>query len=147
MAEKTYSEKLKDPRWQKKRLEIMDRDEWQCQFCLDKESTLNVHHLEYNGNPWEANSDQLVTLCEDCHFLVEDTKLPIVKGANLKLKFVLGSGTAFFIQNNDGGIKMVIHDTITNSISLNISITGESWNALHFHSKFNYAEKYGKKTD
>jgi len=37
----TYAEKLKDPRWQKKRLEIMERDEWTCQWCVDSESPLN----------------------------------------------------------------------------------------------------------
>ena len=31
-----YSEKLKDPRWQKKRLEILERDNFRCQYCGDK---------------------------------------------------------------------------------------------------------------
>lgn len=66
---KSYSEKLRDPRWQKKRLEILSRDEWTCQFCGDKESTLNVHHLIYeqNKNPWEYQDYFLITLCEGCH--------------------------------------------------------------------------------
>ena len=65
---KTYLQKLKDPRWQKKRLEIMNRDEFMCMNCADTESTLNVHHISYNGsNPWETNSELLITLCEPCH--------------------------------------------------------------------------------
>lgn len=63
----TYSEKLKDPRWQKKRLEILKRDNWTCQNCQSTTKTLHVHHLKYNGNPWEANNNDLQTLCEDCH--------------------------------------------------------------------------------
>lgn len=63
----TYREKLKDPRWQRKRLEILSRDDWQCRFCMDRYSTLHVHHLNYHGEPWEAPGDQLVTLCELCH--------------------------------------------------------------------------------
>ncbi len=63
----TYSEKLKDPRWQKKRLEILNRDEFTCRLCGDDKLTLHVHHICYNGNPWEANSDRLITLCEACH--------------------------------------------------------------------------------
>ena len=64
----TYSEKLKDPRWQKKRLLILERDGWSCQSCGDKESTLNVHHLWYEGNdPWDAPEESLLTLCEPCH--------------------------------------------------------------------------------
>jgi hypothetical protein len=66
---KTYSDKLKDPRWQKKRLEILDRDGFSCCSCGDKESTLHIHHKRYlkGKEPWEYENDLLVTLCEDCH--------------------------------------------------------------------------------
>lgn len=50
----TYYEMLKDPRWQKKRLEIMERDEFACRDCGDKESTLNVHHTYYEEEEQEA---------------------------------------------------------------------------------------------
>lgn len=63
----TYSGKLKDPRWQKKRLEILERDNWECQICGDNESTLIVHHYKYSGEPWEVEDKYLKTLCEDCH--------------------------------------------------------------------------------
>jgi hypothetical protein len=66
-----YSEKLKDPRWQKKRLAIMERDAWMCQACGNEKATLNVHHKEYHGDPWDAPDDSLETLCESCH---EDRK-------------------------------------------------------------------------
>jgi hypothetical protein len=68
-AKMKYSEKLKDPRWQKKRLEIFERDKWTCQFCGDTESTLVVHHLEYipGREPWEYDNSYLLTLCEGCH--------------------------------------------------------------------------------
>jgi hypothetical protein len=64
-----YSDKLKDPRWQKKRLKILERDEWQCQKCGEKENTLHVHHLRYfpNKEPWEYLDEDLLTLCCDCH--------------------------------------------------------------------------------
>lgn len=62
-----YYEKLKDPRWQKKRLEIMSRDDFACVYCKDKKSTLNVHHESYNGNPWEVENKELITLCHKCH--------------------------------------------------------------------------------
>jgi len=68
---KTYSEKLKDPRWQKKRLEILQRDEFTCQCCLDKEKTLHVHHIDtdYSIEPWDHEDSALITLCDDCHKL------------------------------------------------------------------------------
>jgi 5-methylcytosine-specific restriction endonuclease McrA len=68
----TYSEKLRDPRWQKKRLEILNRDEFTCTICGDDKSTLHVHHNAYAGEPWEADNNLLTTLCENCHFVVEN---------------------------------------------------------------------------
>lgn len=66
---KVYSEKLRDPRWQKRRLEIFQRDEFSCQRCQDDKSTLHVHHRRYlaGHEPWEYEDCDLVTLCESCH--------------------------------------------------------------------------------
>jgi hypothetical protein len=68
-AQTKYYEKLKDPRWQKLRLEIMQRDDFTCQMCGDKNKTLNVHHRRYikNTEPWDYPPHTLVTLCEICH--------------------------------------------------------------------------------
>jgi 5-methylcytosine-specific restriction endonuclease McrA len=65
----SYSEKLKDPRWQKKRLEILERDGWRCVLCENTEATLHVHHRRYfhGKDPWEYPSNLLSTLCENCH--------------------------------------------------------------------------------
>lgn len=66
---KTYWEKLKDPRWQRMRLAVMERDGFACQMCLDDKSTLNVHHRIYRkgADPWGYQPHELVTLCEACH--------------------------------------------------------------------------------
>ena len=73
----TYSEKLKDPRWQKKRLEILQRDNFTCQLCGDTETTLHIHHKKYfkNKEPWDINNKYLVTLCKHCHFELSKDKL------------------------------------------------------------------------
>jgi 5-methylcytosine-specific restriction endonuclease McrA len=64
----TYAQKLKDPRWQKKRLEIFKRDRWTCQWCLSKVETLNVHHHKYTvDSPWDEDPKNLVTVCAECH--------------------------------------------------------------------------------
>lgn len=65
----TYWEQLKDPRWQRRRLEIMQRDEFTCQNCFDSGSTLHVHHKHYvkGRKPWEYLDRELVTLCDNCH--------------------------------------------------------------------------------
>lgn len=64
-----YSEKLRDPRWQKKRLRILERDDFACQACFDTTSTLHIHHKFYSADkePWDYDDNALVTLCEGCH--------------------------------------------------------------------------------
>jgi hypothetical protein len=66
-----YAELLKDPRWQKKRLEIFERDGWACRYCGNSKQTLVVHHKDYlpNLEPWDYLDDWLITLCEECHEL------------------------------------------------------------------------------
>lgn len=61
------SDPYKSPKWQKKRLLILERDGWQCCSCGDTESTLHVHHAAYHGMPWDTPDDFLQTLCETCH--------------------------------------------------------------------------------
>lgn len=72
-----YYEKLKDPRWQKLRLEVMQRDKFSCVHCGDKSATLNVHHLAYHKSPWDSPPEELITLCEQCHENVERLKLMV----------------------------------------------------------------------
>lgn len=68
-----YYKKLKDPRWQKKRLEILKRDDFACKICGDTESTLHIHHRKYsNGDPWDIDEQYLITLCENCHHSEQD---------------------------------------------------------------------------
>lgn len=64
-----YKQKLLDPRWQKLRLRILERDDWTCQICWNKEETLHVHHRIYSkgGEPWDTPEWALVTLCATCH--------------------------------------------------------------------------------
>lgn len=71
----TYAEKLKDPRWQRKRLEIMERDGFKCRRCGEKTKTLHVHHVAYlrGKAPWEHPDTGMLTLCEGCHAIAETT--------------------------------------------------------------------------
>ena len=74
-----YYELLKDPRWQKRRLEIMQRDNFTCQMCgngLTSGVPLNVHHYVYHKGylPWEYPDKELITLCRDCHHKLHEHK-------------------------------------------------------------------------
>jgi len=73
---KRYAKELLDPRWQRKRLEIMGRDLFKCRECDAQDRVLHVHHRYYVGGrkPWEYPSWALVTLCEACH---SEKKTPI----------------------------------------------------------------------
>jgi hypothetical protein len=67
--QQAYWEKLKDPRWQMRRLEIFKRDGASCQECGNAEEELQVHHRYYikGREPWEYPDGCLVTLCKTCH--------------------------------------------------------------------------------
>lgn len=69
-----YKAQMLDPRWQKKRLSILDRDNFTCTSCGSDKKTLHVHHLYYeNGRDyWDYPESALVSLCEDCHTDVTD---------------------------------------------------------------------------
>lgn len=59
-----YKEQIKSPKWQKRRLEILQLDNFTCQICGDNEHTLNVHHLVYYKDKkiWEYEDWELITL-------------------------------------------------------------------------------------
>lgn len=81
-----YSQKLTSPKWQKKRLEIMQRDEFKCCYCSDSETELQIHHLKYNGEPWEAKNEDLITLCKHCHSLISgDKTLDVIRIEKIKV--------------------------------------------------------------
>lgn len=72
MHRRTYTELLRDKKWQKKRLEVFQRDEWTCTKCsykTDEYQSLHVHHKRYLAgyNPADYDLDDLETLCEECH--------------------------------------------------------------------------------
>lgn len=65
-----YAKKLLDPRWQRLRLEVLNRDKFTCQCCGATDKTLHAHHLFYWPNPegpWEYDPSSILTVCEDCH--------------------------------------------------------------------------------
>lgn len=65
----TYAEKLKDPRWQKKRLEVLETAQFKCIRCGSGNKFLHVHHGYYSRDlePWDYPDSSLWSLCEECH--------------------------------------------------------------------------------
>ncbi len=69
-----YSQLLQDRRWQRKRLEIFQRDRWRCQAdeCPElgrNDIPLHVHHLRYLAGclPWDYPDELLASYCQTCH--------------------------------------------------------------------------------
>jgi hypothetical protein len=88
-----YLEKLRDPRWQRKRLHIFERDQWTCQGCGKIDQPLNVHHKLYidGKEPWETDDKYLITLCDECHALETDKRdlIESILLKTLRIKFTL----------------------------------------------------------
>ncbi len=74
----SYSQKLQDPRWQKKSQLVKTRAGWKCQHC-NSTTNLETHHCYYTpmreGNePWEYPLSALRCLCRLCHEKREKTE-------------------------------------------------------------------------
>ena len=85
-----YSDLLRNPFWQAKRLEILQRDNFRCIKCTDPFSNLQIHHLYYKPNllPWEYPNECFQTLCELCHEKAEFLKWLLTDGIDfLKYDF------------------------------------------------------------
>lgn len=101
---RTYADKLKDPRWQKLRLQVMNRDGFTCRICKSSTDTLNVHHLYYKPRtePWEAPIQSLMCLCEKCH----KTIIPVLQKSLALLAIsaieVMGENAEWLIAELDG---------------------------------------------
>lgn len=68
----SYREELGDPRWQKKRLKILNYANWRCQICGAKDLRLEVHHSYYERGkkPWQYPDGSLIAVCFRHHALI-----------------------------------------------------------------------------
>lgn len=92
---KSYSEKLLDPRWQRKRLETMESADFKCEACDAADKTLHVHHLAYrkNAEPWDYARNELAVLCKECHEEIHESSSALDRACVLaKKEFGLSTG-------------------------------------------------------
>jgi hypothetical protein len=96
----SYADLLKDPRWQKKRLEILEASAWKCERCDDKTTELHVHHKRYikGKMPWEYESGDLCVLCgphhEEWHADSENLQMAIARMPLQAFENVVGYAVA-----------------------------------------------------
>lgn len=127
----SYAEKLKNPKWQKKRLEILQRDEFKCCYCNDTETELQIHHLKYTKEPWQAPNEDLITLCKHCHSVVSKFKylkvIAIEKNSHGDDIFTIS------VKHNSNGLfNIVIYEIINSEINFIVEflINGKLHNSI-----------------
>ena len=73
-----WSSAYRDPRWLRRREEVLERDEHQCRSCEARGAgaVLQVHHIYYESGraPWDYEDDMLVTWCARCHKARHETQ-------------------------------------------------------------------------
>ena len=64
-----YTDKLRNPKWQRKRLQIFSLAGFRCEDCGREDMELHVHHCDYvpNVEPWQYDRELLMCLCYACH--------------------------------------------------------------------------------
>jgi hypothetical protein len=69
----SYAKKLQNPLWQKKRLEILQRDGFKCLHCGCNDKELHVHHrwYQFGKDIWDYPDTCFETLCFECHEYIE----------------------------------------------------------------------------
>jgi len=120
-------EQLARPEWQKKRLEILNRDEFKCQSCESKEKTLHVHHKIYlkGRMAWEYEDDNFETLCKDCHTETEQCKeslkLTIKDFSDFDIAELTGFAKAMKYDGDDYG------DDDTAAVKISCFMEAQGW--------------------
>lgn len=89
-----------DPRWQRKRLEILQRADFSCENCHATQKTLHVHHVYYTNDaegPWDYPEHALVALCDDCH-TAEHSEQQATRVWLIESLALMGAKTSFDVE-------------------------------------------------
>lgn len=140
----TYGEKLKDPRWQRKRLKILERDLFTCLLCSDKDTTLHIHHKEYlpGRHPWQYEDDNFMTLCKHCHAVCEKVKAFSNYVMAIKKQYDPGieAYVLLTVVNTHTGIELFIYSYTPKYQELNTVINFSEEDISDFNKLINYAK-------
>ena len=75
----TYSEKLKDPRWQDFRKKAFFHYGDHCSNCGENENSGHHHHIHHkryykDREPWQYEMEDVTVLCRKCHDSIHDAE-------------------------------------------------------------------------
>lgn len=65
----SYADKLRDPRWENRRMWFVRKHGAWCRSCKRKGIEFQVHHKVYRKGvePWDHTDDEMILLCRGCH--------------------------------------------------------------------------------
>lgn len=116
MEYKPYWKKLKNTRWQKKRLELLNAADFKCQspFCFnDENAELHIHHRIYikGKQPWEYEPWAYIVVCDKCHECYQNSMqaAAIILAKSENLTFGLGG-----LSSTNGCIVREFFDALAN---------------------------------
>lgn len=70
---------MKSIEWKKIRKEILERDDFTCQYCEMKRTThMQVNHID--GNPKDHSKENLEVICSSCHKITHSGLWAVVFG-------------------------------------------------------------------
>ena len=58
---------------------VLNRDNYTCQICGEKDSRLEVHHIQFRSKGGSTRMDNLVTLCSNCHGKIHNGEMGFKK--------------------------------------------------------------------
>jgi hypothetical protein len=69
MSKSDFFGLMRHPKWQKRRLEVLDIFNFTCTQCRAGDLELHVHHKIYRtgAKPWEYDDIELTVICKPCH--------------------------------------------------------------------------------
>ena len=78
-GQRNYIEKLRDPRWQRRRLAVLERAGWRCEGCGTNHVNLQIHHgfYERDADPWDYPDGALFCVCDSCHERAEAVRIEV----------------------------------------------------------------------
>jgi hypothetical protein len=127
-----YIEQLANPIWQKKRLKILERDNWECTFCGDGSTTLHVHHKKYDldKKAWEYPDNTFISLCKHCHKILEYLKKEKISEEPISVikyesdsNYILVAWIVKFINKEKNRIIFIKYFTDSGHIEYSMAIT------------------------
>ena len=65
---------------------VLNRDKYTCQHCKTKKGALEVHHIIFRSNGGSDKTDNLITLCRQCHRELHLGKFSLKNTKGLKRK-------------------------------------------------------------